>query len=101
MDFTTVEAEIQQHKPGEQSQQPMVKDHKDIINALQEELRVEQAARAELEVHLQESQSSQSLTDSKFKELCKELEALREKERQIDALTEEMVALRENVRERS
>ncbi len=95
VDFTTVEAEIQQHKPGEQSQQPMVKDHKDIINALQEELRVEQAARAELEVHLQESQSSQSLTDSKFKELCKELEALREKERQIDALTEEMVALRE------
>uniref|UniRef100_A0A671L4J2 Golgin subfamily B member 1-like n=1 Tax=Sinocyclocheilus anshuiensis TaxID=1608454 RepID=A0A671L4J2_9TELE len=95
VDFTSAETETQQHKPGEQSQQPMVKDHEDIINALQEELRVEQAARAEFEVRLQESQSSQSLTDSKFKELCKELEALREKERQIDALTEEMEALRE------
>ncbi len=93
VDFTSTET--QQHKPGEQFQQPMVKDHKDIINALQDELRVEQAARAELEVRLQENQSSQSLTDSKFKELCKELEALREKERQIDALTEEMEALRE------
>uniref|UniRef100_A0A673GB36 Golgin subfamily B member 1-like n=1 Tax=Sinocyclocheilus rhinocerous TaxID=307959 RepID=A0A673GB36_9TELE len=90
------ETESQQHnKPGEQSQQSMVKDHEENINALQEELRVEQAARAELEVRLQESQSSQSLTDSKFKELCEELEALREKERQIDALTEEMEVLRE------
>ncbi|XP_052433041.1 golgin subfamily B member 1 [Carassius gibelio] len=90
------ETESQQHnKPGEQTQQPMVKDHEEIINALQEELRIEQAARAELEVRLQESQSSQSLTESKFKELCEELEALREKERQIDALTEEMEALRE------
>ncbi|XP_059361381.1 golgin subfamily B member 1 [Carassius carassius] len=90
------ETESQQHnKPGEQTQQPVVKDHEEIINALQEELRIEQAARAELEVRLQESQSSQSLTDSKFKELCEELEALREKERQIDALTEEMEALRE------
>uniref|UniRef100_A0A8C2JNM3 Golgin B1 n=1 Tax=Cyprinus carpio TaxID=7962 RepID=A0A8C2JNM3_CYPCA len=90
------ETESQQHnKPGEQTQPPVVKDHEEIINALQEELRVEQAARVELEVRLQESQSSQSLTDSKFKELCKELEALREKERQIDALTEEMEALRE------
>uniref|UniRef100_A0A672R928 Golgin subfamily B member 1-like n=1 Tax=Sinocyclocheilus grahami TaxID=75366 RepID=A0A672R928_SINGR len=95
VDFTSAETETQQHKPGEQSRQPMVKDHEDIINALQEELRVEQAARAEFEVRLQESQSSQSLTDSNFKELCKELEALREKERQIDALTEEMEALRE------
>ncbi|KAF4114554.1 hypothetical protein G5714_004777 [Onychostoma macrolepis] len=95
VDFTSAETETQQQKPGEQSQQPMVKDHEDIINALQEELRVEQAARAELEVRLQESQSSQSVTDSKFKELCKELEALREKERQIDALTEEMEVLRE------
>uniref|UniRef100_A0A8C1LXR4 Golgin B1 n=1 Tax=Cyprinus carpio TaxID=7962 RepID=A0A8C1LXR4_CYPCA len=90
------ETESQQHnKPGEQTQPPVVKDHEEIINALQEELRVEQAARVELEVRLQESQSSQSLTDSKFKEVCKELEALREKERQIDALTEEMEALRE------
>ncbi|XP_016331255.1 golgin subfamily B member 1 isoform X2 [Sinocyclocheilus anshuiensis] len=90
------ETESQQHnKPGEQSQQSMVKDHEENRNALQEELRVEQAARAELEVRLQESQSSQSLTDSKFKELCEELEALREKERQIDALTEEMEVLRE------
>uniref|UniRef100_A0A9J7Y854 Golgin B1 n=1 Tax=Cyprinus carpio carpio TaxID=630221 RepID=A0A9J7Y854_CYPCA len=95
VDFTPAETTTQQHKPGEQSQQPVAKDHEDIINALQEEFRVEQAARAELEVRLQESQSSQSLTDSKFKELCKELEALREKERQIDALTEEMEALRE------
>uniref|UniRef100_A0A672RD83 Golgin subfamily B member 1-like n=1 Tax=Sinocyclocheilus grahami TaxID=75366 RepID=A0A672RD83_SINGR len=90
------ETESQQHnKPGEQSQQCMVKDHEENRNALQEELRVEQAARAELEVHLQESQSSQSLTDGKFKEFCEELEALREKERQIDALTEEMEVLRE------
>ncbi|XP_026086957.1 golgin subfamily B member 1-like isoform X3 [Carassius auratus] len=95
VDFTSAETKTQQHKPGEQSQQPVVKDHEDIINGLQEELRVEQAARAELEVRLQESQSSQSLTDSKFKELCKELEVLREKERQIDALTDEMEAIRE------
>ncbi|KAL0195870.1 hypothetical protein M9458_009442, partial [Cirrhinus mrigala] len=96
VDFASAEIETQQHKPGERSQQPMAKDHEDdIINALKEELRVEQAARAELEVRLQESQSSQSLSDSKFKELCEELEALREKERQIDALTEEMKALKE------
>ncbi|XP_073693899.1 uncharacterized protein golgb1 [Garra rufa] len=96
VDFASAETETQQHnKPDEQSQQPMVKYHEDIINALKEELRVEQAARAELEMRLQESQSSQSLTDGKFKELCEELEALREKERQIDALTEEMEALKE------
>lgn len=95
VDFASAETEAQQHKPGEQSQQPMIKDHEDIISALQEELRVEQAARAELEVCLQESQSSQSLTDCKFKELSQELEVLREKERQIDSLTEEIDALRE------
>lgn len=95
VDFSSAETETQQHKLGEQSQQPMIKDNEDIINALQEELRVEQAARAELEVCLQESQSSQSLTDSKFKELSQELENLREKERQIDALTKEIEALRE------
>lgn len=95
VDFASAETEAQQHKPGEQSQQPMIKDHEDIINALQEDLRVEQAARAELEACLQESQSSQSLTDCKFKELSQELEVLREKERQIDSLTEEIEALRE------
>lgn len=95
VDFASAETETQQHKRGEQSLQPMIKDNEDIINALQEELRVEQAARAELEVRLQESQSSQSLTDSKFKELSQELEDLREKERQIDALTKEIEALRE------
>ncbi|XP_067284206.1 golgin subfamily B member 1 [Pseudorasbora parva] len=95
VDFASAETDTQEHKPGEQSQQPMIKDHEEIINALKEELRVEQAARAELEVCLQESQSSQSLTDSKFKELNLELEALREKERQIDALTEEIETLRE------
>ncbi|KAK2892658.1 hypothetical protein Q8A67_012646 [Cirrhinus molitorella] len=96
VDFASAETETQQHnKPDEQSQQPMVKDHEDIINALKEELSVEQAARAELEVRLQETESSQSLTDGKFKELCEELEALREKERQIDALTEEMESLKE------
>ncbi|XP_043093536.1 golgin subfamily B member 1 isoform X2 [Puntigrus tetrazona] len=94
VDFTSAETETQQNKPGEQCQQPVVKDHEDIINALQEELRIERASLAELDVRLQESQFSQSLTDNKFKELCKELEALREKERQIDALTEEMEALR-------
>ncbi|XP_056103451.1 golgin subfamily B member 1 isoform X2 [Rhinichthys klamathensis goyatoka] len=95
VDFASAETETQQHKLAEQSQQPMIKDNEDIINALQEELRVEQAARAELEVCLQESQSSQSLTDCKFKELSQELEDLREKERQIDALTKEIEALRE------
>ncbi|KAI2665336.1 Golgin subfamily B member 1 [Labeo rohita] len=94
VDFASAEIETQQNKPGEQSQQPMAKNHEDIINALKEGLRVEQAARAELEVRLQESQSSQSHSDSKFKELCEELEALREKERQIDVLTEEMKALK-------
>ncbi|XP_039524149.1 golgin subfamily B member 1 isoform X1 [Pimephales promelas] len=96
VDFASAETETQQHnKLAEQSQQPMIKDNEDIINALQEELRVEQAARAELEVRLQESQSSQSLTDHKFKELSQELEDLREKDRQIDALTKEIEALRE------
>ncbi|XP_068076877.1 golgin subfamily B member 1 isoform X2 [Danio rerio] len=81
--------------PQEQSQQPMVKNSEDIINALQEELKFEQAAHADLKVRLHESQSSQSLTDSKFKELCEELEAMKEKERHIDALTQEIETLRE------
>ncbi|XP_065124496.1 uncharacterized protein golgb1 isoform X2 [Paramisgurnus dabryanus] len=92
VDFASAETETQQqHKYGEQSQQPLVEDHEAIINALQKEIKVEQATRAELELRLQESQSH---AESKVKELLEELEALREKERQIDGLTEELEALR-------
>nr|XP_055047060.1 golgin subfamily B member 1 [Misgurnus anguillicaudatus] len=92
VDFASAETETQQqHKTGEQSQQPLVEDHEAIINALQKEIKVEQATRAELELRLQESQSH---AESKVKELLEELEALREKERQIDGLTEELEALR-------
>ncbi|XP_051544796.1 golgin subfamily B member 1-like [Myxocyprinus asiaticus] len=94
VDFASAETEThQQHKSGEHL--PQMRVHEEMINALQEEIKAEQAAHVDLEVRLQESQASQSHADSKFQELCKELEALREKDRQIDALTEEMEALRE------
>ncbi|KAI7791828.1 putative golgin subfamily B member 1 [Triplophysa rosa] len=93
VDFASAETETQQqHKPAEQSQQPSLKDNEGIVNALQDEIKVEQPALAELELHLQESQS---LADSKVEELCEELKALREKERQFDGLTEVIEALRE------
>ncbi|XP_051976472.1 golgin subfamily B member 1 [Xyrauchen texanus] len=94
VDFSSAATETQQqHKSGQQL--PQIRDQDEIINAVQEEIKAEQADHVDLELRLQESQASQSNVEIKFQELCKELEGLREKERQIDALTKEMEALRE------
>ncbi|XP_051974254.1 golgin subfamily B member 1-like [Xyrauchen texanus] len=95
VDFAETETQ-KQHKSDEHF--PQMRVHEEIINTLQEEIKAEQAAHVDLEVRQQESQASQSHVDSKFQELCKELEALREKDMQIDALNEEMEALREKCR---
>ncbi|TRY92411.1 hypothetical protein DNTS_007197 [Danionella cerebrum] len=88
VDFATAETETAQVS------QPMVEQH-DAVNALREQLTAKQAAHAELELRLQESQDTQALNECKFTELYKELDALKEKERYADALTKEVEALRE------
>ncbi|XP_072233220.1 uncharacterized protein golgb1 isoform X2 [Leuresthes tenuis] len=65
------------------------------LKALREEIQTVRTANAELEKQLQETHASLSLKESELLEVGKELEALREKEKLIDALSEEMNELRE------
>ncbi|XP_061106813.1 golgin subfamily B member 1 isoform X2 [Conger conger] len=65
------------------------------LKALQKEIEVEQASRQELERQLEESQACLSLKETELLDMRKELQELREKERQIDVLSGEMEALRE------
>ncbi|KAM7367305.1 hypothetical protein PAMP_015218 [Pampus punctatissimus] len=65
------------------------------LKALREEIQTVRMANTELEEQLQETQASLLLKETELLEFGKELQALREKERQIDALSEEMNDLRE------
>jgi len=65
------------------------------LKALREEIQTVRMANAELEKQLQETHVSLSLKESELLEVGKELEALREKEKVIDALSEEINDLRE------
>ncbi|XP_030632821.1 golgin subfamily B member 1 [Chanos chanos] len=99
VDFAEPESELQQQdKPApstEQSKLPLAGVDDAALNALREEVKAEQAARMDLETRLQESQISLSFKETELLELSKELEALKEKESQIDVLSNEVLVLRE------
>lgn len=95
VDFAAPETENQlQRLPPEQLSQGSA-DHEALINSLQEELKAEKAVHVDLEMRLQESQSTLSLKENEILEQSKELEALRAKEKQIDGLSDELNTLRE------
>ncbi|XP_070784761.1 golgin subfamily B member 1 [Enoplosus armatus] len=101
VDFATSETDLSQPQSSDPVQQPAEKSDvfsaqmEESLNALRGEIQTVRVANAELEKQLQETQASLSLKDAELLELGKELQALREKERQIDALSEEVNDLRE------
>ncbi|KAF7668557.1 hypothetical protein LDENG_00004920 [Lucifuga dentata] len=101
VDFATSETETSQPQcsdsvqhPAEQSE--VLSTQMEIsLSALREELQTVRVAHTELEKQLQETQTNLSLKETELLEIGKELQALREKERKIDVLSEEMNSLRE------
>ncbi|XP_044042201.1 golgin subfamily B member 1 isoform X2 [Siniperca chuatsi] len=101
VDFATSETDSSQPQSSYPVQHPT--EQSDIFSAqieeplktLKGEIQAVRVANTELEKQLQETQASLSLKDAELLELGKELQALREKERQIDALSEEINDLRE------
>ncbi|XP_076015051.1 uncharacterized protein golgb1 [Genypterus blacodes] len=101
VDFATSESDVSQPQcydpiqpPAEQPE--VLSPQMDItLNALRGELQTVQVAHTEVEMQLQETQTRLSLRESELMELGKELQALKEKERNIDVLSEEIKALTE------
>ncbi|XP_045927654.1 golgin subfamily B member 1 isoform X1 [Micropterus dolomieu] len=101
VDFATSEADSSQPQSSDPVQHPAEQSDvfsaqmEESLKALRGEVQTVRMSNTELEKQLQETQASLSLKDAELLELGKELQALREKERQIDALSEEIKDLRE------
>ncbi|XP_051804946.1 golgin subfamily B member 1 isoform X2 [Acanthochromis polyacanthus] len=101
VDFATSETDSSQPQSSDPPQHPA--EPSDVISAqmekslkaLREEIQAVREANTELEKKLQETQDSLSLKEAEVLELGKDLQALREKEKQIDGLSEEINDLRE------
>ncbi|XP_040031208.2 uncharacterized protein golgb1 isoform X2 [Gasterosteus aculeatus] len=105
VDFATSEADSSRPQPGdvvgppaEQSEVPPA-HMEEAVRALRGEIQSVRLANAELDRRLQETLSSLSLKEAELLGSGKELLALREKERQIDALSGEIHDLREKYRQ--
>ncbi|XP_023149051.2 golgin subfamily B member 1 isoform X2 [Amphiprion ocellaris] len=96
VDFATSETDSSQPQSSDPAQHPA--EPSDVISAqmeeslkaLREEIQAVREANTELEKKLQETQDSLSLKEAELLELGKDLQALREKEKQIDGLSEEI-----------
>ncbi|KAM7378458.1 hypothetical protein PAMA_013391 [Pampus argenteus] len=101
VDFATSETDSSQPQSSDQIQQCATQSEvlgaqmEESLKALREEIQTVRMANTDLEEQLQETQASLLLKETELLEFGKELQALREKERQIDALSEEMNDLRE------
>ncbi|KAM6961854.1 LOW QUALITY PROTEIN: uncharacterized protein golgb1 [Tautogolabrus adspersus] len=101
VDFATSETYSSGQQSSEHVQKPVDKSEvfseqmDESLKALRAEIQTVKIANTELQEQLQETQASLSLKEAEFLEVGKELQALREKERQIDALSEEIIDLRE------
>ncbi|XP_060885677.1 golgin subfamily B member 1 [Labrus mixtus] len=101
VDFATSETYSSGPQSSEHVQKPEGKSEvfseqmDESLRALRAEIQTVKMANTELQKQLQETQDSLSLKEAEFLEVGKELQALREKERQIDALSEEIIDLRE------
>ncbi|XP_012693692.2 golgin subfamily B member 1 [Clupea harengus] len=99
VDFAAPETEAQQKEAEDQSSAPTAavtsSEDEATLKALREEIEAEQAARAELDGCLKETQSTLSLREAEILELGQELQTLKEKDLQIDVLSTELEALRE------
>uniref|UniRef100_A0A3Q3G2U9 Golgin B1 n=1 Tax=Labrus bergylta TaxID=56723 RepID=A0A3Q3G2U9_9LABR len=101
VDFATSETYSSGPQSSEHVQKPEGKSEvfseqmDESVRALRAEIQTVKMANTELQKQLQETQDILSLKEAEFLEVGKELQALREKERQIDALSEEIIDLRE------
>ncbi|XP_039997618.1 golgin subfamily B member 1 isoform X2 [Xiphias gladius] len=105
VDFSTSAPDSSQPQTSDLVQHPAESSdaHSDqmeeSLKALREKIQTVGMANTELEKQLQETQASLSLKDAELLDLGKELQALREKEKQIDALSEEINDLRVKYRQ--
>uniref|UniRef100_UPI0037E76D4B golgin subfamily B member 1 n=1 Tax=Semicossyphus pulcher TaxID=241346 RepID=UPI0037E76D4B len=101
VDFATSDTDASQPQSSDPVKQPAEQSEvlsaqvEESLEALKAEIQTVRMANTELEKQLQETQEGLSLKEADLLELGKELQALREKERQIDVLSEEMDDLRE------
>uniref|UniRef100_A0A3Q3VIT7 Uncharacterized protein n=1 Tax=Mola mola TaxID=94237 RepID=A0A3Q3VIT7_MOLML len=101
VDFAASETDSkpqQSTDPGQHSEgrsDVLSAETEESMKALRGELELVQKANAELEKQLQETEASLSLKEAELLKVGKELQALQDKESQIDALSEEIHDLRE------
>lgn len=101
VDFAASETDSkpqQSSDPGQHSEgrsDVLSAETEESMKALRGELELVQKANAELEKQLQETEASLSLKEAELLKVGKELQALQDKESQIDALSEEIHDLRE------
>ncbi|XP_061617829.1 golgin subfamily B member 1 [Phyllopteryx taeniolatus] len=105
VDFATSETDSGQPESGvqgqlltEQSEVPSAQ-MEEPLKALREEIQTIRMANSVLENKLQETQTSLFQKENELQDVSKELQALRENERQIEALSDEINDLRENYRQ--
>ncbi|XP_051911552.1 golgin subfamily B member 1 [Hippocampus zosterae] len=106
VDFAAVETDSVQHKSsvqggeqlGEQSE-VLSAQTEEPLKALREEIKAMEMANLALESKLREAQTSLSQKEAELQDVSKELQALRENERRIEALSDEIKDLREKYRQ--
>uniref|UniRef100_A0A3Q2Z454 Golgin B1 n=1 Tax=Hippocampus comes TaxID=109280 RepID=A0A3Q2Z454_HIPCM len=105
VDFAASETDSVQHKSSVQGEQLSEQSEvlpaqtEEPLKALREEIEAMQMANLALESKLQEAQTSLSQKEAELQDVSKELQALRENERQIEALSDEIKDLREKYRQ--
>lgn len=102
VDFASPETESSQPQssdPCQPTSEVLSEQMEDSLKTLREEIQTLRTAGEELEKQLQETQASLLQKETELLEVGKELQALREKERQIDALSAEVDDLREKYRQ--
>uniref|UniRef100_A0A8C7WRI6 Golgin B1 n=1 Tax=Oryzias sinensis TaxID=183150 RepID=A0A8C7WRI6_9TELE len=99
VDFSTSETDSSKQRASDPDRQPLEPSGssgvEERVEALKEEIQAVRTSNTELEMKLQETQTSLSMKETEILELSRDLQMLREKERQIDELSEEINDLRE------